>query len=148
MSGRDDISIAGGWLGTYAYQGAHSWQPPMRFEATFAVGDGGRITGTILDDGPPGEADVNGTQTGRQVQFVKVYRMADPYYEIAPIQYEGTLSDDGRQMTGTWTVNYSRLRMHGVWEAHRRWMTDQEALPETTETTGELELVSGGGQRR
>src|SRR5689334_10024354 len=128
MSSQDLPSIAGGWLGTYYYRVAHAWQPPCRFEATLSpLRSDGRFTGTILDDGPLGIADVTGTQTGRRVDFTKVY--AGPgggARRLAPIDYEGTLSEDGRSVSGTWRIEAPapgqsrRPEVHGTWEAHRR----------------------------
>lgn len=131
VSGRA-ATIAGGWLGTYHY-GAETRQQSVRFEATFAesLEGRGRFTGTILDDEPPGEADVNGTQTGRAVLFAKVYR-PDSAYDAPPIAYEGTLSEDGDRVTGTWSLQSPgtrsrRARLTGTWEARRLWADESDA---------------------
>lgn len=136
-------SIAGGWLGTYVYEDAGL--SPTRFEATFTMNkpdglpDGlpdGSFTGTILDDGRFGEARVeNGHQSGRRVRFVKRYRASGRRRGgggAPPINYVGTLSEDGRRVSGTWQI-VSRLggrplRTRGTWEARRMWSA--EAHPE------------------
>lgn len=115
--------IGGGWLGTYAYRGLQRGRPPMRFEATFTEsGNLGRFTGTILDDGGNGEADVAGVQAGPGVRFSKTYRRAG--HET--IEYEGTFSDEGQTMQGTWRIGRAA---HGVWDARRLWSgNDTEAV--------------------
>ncbi len=77
-------------------------------------GDGGRFTGLVLDDGPLGEASTDGMQTGRQVAFTKVY-VAQASSLTHPVAYEGTLSEDGTTITGTWRLS----NISGTWDAHR-----------------------------
>ena len=134
MSGERDHSILGGWLGTYYYRSRY--EMPVRFEATFSLlrDNPSGFSGTILDDIPIGEAAVtHGLQTGPNVRFTKTYRQPPPEYEVGPIYYLGTLSDDGKRMTGTWETQYrhrGRLRrMTGNWDARRLWeeMEEQEA---------------------
>ncbi|MBD1850929.1 hypothetical protein [Leptolyngbya sp. FACHB-711] len=98
--------ITGTWLGTY-------WQDgnPTRFEATFVQG-GNTLSGRILDDGMLGEAQVTGDLVGRRIQFTKQYLTSSPQ----PIQYQGTLSEDGNTMSGKWNIG---RRYSGSWEAHR-----------------------------
>lgn len=138
MSAREPVSVSGGWLGTYAYKGAHSWQPPVRFEASFIAIDGGnQFKGTILDDSRLGMADVTGNQDGLRVRFTKVYLAPPPAgHETAPVEYEGALSEDGRQISGTWLLVVARpggrtSRVRGVWDAHRMW--SEAAAPEPLE---------------
>ncbi len=108
-------TVGGGWLGTYAYTGIARRQPPVRFEATFTEPDAeGRFAGTILDDGPMGEAGVSGGQGGRGVRFSKAYKKKG----LPLVSYEGTLADDGRTMRGTWRIADTT---HGDWDARRLW---------------------------
>lgn len=98
--------LSGMWLGTY-------WQreTPTRFEATLVQG-GNTLTGSILDDGYLGEAQLSGTVTGCQVQFVKRYvAQRQP-----SIDYVGTLSEDGDHIAGQWSIAGFDS---GPWEAHR-----------------------------
>lgn len=71
MDGGADLSVAGGWLGTYFYSGRLSRQEPVRFEATFTVRSDGSFMGKILDDSDLGEAGVSGTQSALIVKFTK-----------------------------------------------------------------------------
>jgi len=108
-------SIAGGWQGTYTDGDTPSPRPPVRFEATWTMqGSDGRFTGHVLEDGLGGEAETDGMQTGRQVAFTKVYvDQSDSYTH--PIAYEGTLSEDGRAVAGTWRLS----TLSGTWNARR-----------------------------
>ncbi len=133
-------SLAGGWLGTYAYGGSSSRRPPVRFEATWtAHGDEGRFTGPVLDDGPLGEAQTDGMQTGRQVAFTKVY-VNQSSSITHPIAYEGTLSEDGTQITGTWRLS----TLSGTWDAHRLWSheANNEHVEARTEAPSASELTA------
>ena len=129
-------SVAGGWLGTYTYRGTQRTAPPVRFEATLAAGDAGRFSGTILDDGKGGEARVDGTQDNNRVRFTKIYARRVGGY-AHPVEYDGTLSDDGRTMKGTWHTNNT---LTGAWEARRLWSAEgeQETLTEPEAVTREL----------
>ncbi|HZG39059.1 MAG TPA: hypothetical protein VEZ50_10300 [Nodosilinea sp.] len=120
--------LSGAWLGTY-------WQrdTPTRFEATLVQGSNG-LSGSILDDGALGEAQLTGTVTGRQVQFVKRYLgLSQP-----PIHYGGTVSEDGDHITGQWRIaNFDA----GPWEAHR----SEDDLSQSWKTVLEQNLVSAPG---
>ncbi|MGG6237083.1 hypothetical protein ACQ4N7_00455 [Nodosilinea sp. AN01ver1] len=98
--------LSGMWLGTY-------WQrdTPTRFEATLVQG-GNQLSGSILDDGYLGEAQLSGTVSGRQVRFVKRYITATQ----TTIDYTGTVSEDGNHLTGQWSISGFDA---GPWEAHR-----------------------------
>lgn len=99
----------------------------MRFEATWTMqNEEGRFTGIVLDDGPPGEAETNGMQTGRQVAFTKVYINQSSSY-THPIAYEGTLSEDGTQIAGTWRLS----TLSGTWDARRASADNPPSLPKS-----------------
>ncbi|MFQ4134690.1 hypothetical protein PGN35_000050 [Nodosilinea sp. PGN35] len=100
------VDLSGMWLGTY-------WQQdtPTRFEATLVQG-GNTLTGSILDSGHLGEAQLSGTVTGRRVQFVKHYLSRGQF----PIDYRGVVSEDGDSITGQWSIAGFDA---GPWEAHR-----------------------------
>ncbi|MEM9267132.1 MAG: hypothetical protein AAGA46_16570 [Cyanobacteria bacterium P01_F01_bin.13] len=99
--------LTGPWLGSY-------WQAnaPTRFEATFAQARNS-LSGRIVDDGPLGEANIQGQVTGRQVTFTKIY-FNNPNQ---PIEYTGTVSEDGDHINGSWRLLKSKGS--GPWEAHR-----------------------------
>ena len=121
-------NVGGGWLGTYAYRGALRTLPPVRFEATFTEPDSeGCFTGTLLDDEGPDEADLAGGQSARGLRFSEKGRASSN----PPVSYEGTLSDDGRTMDGTWRI---ADEAHGIWEAHRLW---SESVGESNTENGE-----------
>lgn len=149
MSARDVPSVTGGWLGTYAYGGLGKWQPPVRFEVTFEASEiPGEFTGTVLDEGPLGEASITGTQDGLQVRFTKVYRSSNSLGgQVVPVEYEGTLAEDGRSMKGTWAIvaripGLPPLRTGGTWDAHRFW--SEAAEPEALRENDARELVTAG----
>lgn len=122
-------SVAGGWLGTYAYPPG-SALPPCRFEATFEGGGAdGTFSGRILDDTEGfGEAVVRqGLQRGRHVVFVKVYRQRASH--LRPVHYTGQLTEEGDRITGEWSIPEGGLV--GTWEAHRLWWGDAVAEAET-----------------
>jgi len=98
--------LSGMWLGTY-------WQreTPTRFETTLVQG-GNTLSGSVLDDGYLGEAQLSGTVTGRQVRFVKRYIAQS----VPSIDYIGTVSEDGDRITGQWSIAGFDS---GPWEAHR-----------------------------
>lgn len=99
--------VSGTWLGTYWQGGV-----PTRFEATLVQG-GQTISGSILDDGYLGEAQVQGQVQGRSIDFIKRYLTSSP--DI--VQYVGLISENGETMSGTWSID---LHHSGRWEAHRQ----------------------------
>jgi|GEM_PF-852842 hypothetical protein len=150
-NGRDH-SVLGGWLGAYYYK--DSTRLPVRFEATFRLEQGdegaaeaGRFGGVILDDGYLGEAAVRkGVQQGLIVRFTKVYLQGTVRQGIVPVHYAGTLSEDGKLITGTWRLSTlrggqgRRITETGYWEARRLWS-------EASESAGEPEETSEGQER-
>ncbi|MBC8101825.1 MAG: hypothetical protein H7Z41_04475 [Cytophagales bacterium] len=144
-SRRHNHSILGGWLGSYCYRTRH--EMPVRFEATFSRARKGEhgFGGAILDDSPLGEAGVShGLQTGPNVRFTKTYQDPPAEYETAPVHYLGTLSDDGRLVTGTWEMqlrhNGKIQRTTGRWEARRLWAEAEEAAAGRQSADVEWEL--------
>jgi hypothetical protein len=138
-TGTTEHSVSGGWLGSYYYD-KRSGNQPARFEATFSRnGREGSFDGSILDDAVLGEARVlEGLQSGRSVSFTKVYINPPQGHSVHPITYEGTLSEDGKRISGKWQLDYrgarqrKSVRMTGSWEAHRLWndLLEEEAVPE------------------
>lgn len=130
MDGGAEMSVAGGWLGTYYYSGRLSREEPVRFEASFDARSDGLFTGKILDDSDLGEAGVSGTQSALVVKFTKEYYRPPVWSDTAPIDYEGVLSEDGKRITGRWTMPLRRgkkrtYRLRGEWEARRMWHLDE-----------------------
>ena len=118
-------TIAGGWLGTYHFDDPRHGLP-CGFEATLsAIGPDGSFSGTILDDGPLGEAVLHhARQVGNELVFTKVYRLKER--SLVPVRYTGHFLNDGTHLKGNWAIFESRRgRMSAVatgwWEAHRTW---------------------------
>ena len=118
-------TVAGGWLGEYHFDDPRHGLP-CSFEATFStVGSDGMFHGTILDDGPLGEAVVHhARQIGEAVVFTKVYRLK--LSGLVPIRYEGRLLENGKRLQGKWASFQSRRGIlladaTGWWEARRLW---------------------------
>lgn len=129
MSGKNNVS--GSWLGNYYYE---STAQPFGFEAVF-IELSGNVEGSILDDGQLGEAKVFGTFVDPEISFTKKYLSGHN-----PVVYKGTLSDEGKKLSGTWSIaNLSK----GRWIA---WRQEEEEIPdletedeEKDERTRELE---------
>ena len=124
-----EVRIDGGWLGTY-YYGPEYGDWPVRFEALFTSIDSGRFRGTVIDDGPLGEATAIGRQLGRRVEFVKTYSQNMAGFTQAPVAYEGTIDEDGKTMRGAWRLKVKEFGvisrvMKGTWDAHRTWREEE-----------------------
>jgi len=119
-------SVTGRWFGNYYYA---DMSQSHGFEAVFAQ-SGNTVEGSILDDGQLGEAHVSGTCAGSELTFCKIYNSKAQH----PVTYNGTLSEDGKSISGKWRINES---VNGNWTA---WRMDDEAVPETTETETESEM--------
>ncbi len=84
--------LSGTWLGTYWQRGQ-----PIRFELTL-LQSSSTLTGHSLDRSHMGEAVWSGTITGRHLHCTKRY----PLKQQRPVNYRGTVSEDGNAMQGTW----------------------------------------------
>ena len=137
-------TVAGGWLGEYHFD--HNLGQHCGFEATFsAVGPDGMFHGTMLDDGPLGEAVIHhARQVGDDIIFTKVYRLKKR--SLAPVRYEGKLLNDGKLLRGKWAIVHSRYGVTGWWEARRTWQEqEREVVEEETAARSERrELVTAG----
>ena len=129
---------------------------PVRFEATLRL-EGelskGRFGGTILDDGNLGEASVRkGVQEGLIVRFTKVYAHANARQGVVPVRYQGTLSEDGKRMTGNWQLSElhgavgRRMRIGGTWEARRIWSAESEEQGEPEVEAVGREVATAGNR--
>jgi hypothetical protein len=114
----NDHGITGNWRGHYTY----SARPDDggNFDAIFTEKDG-NLKGEIRDEGILGHAVVSGTFVFPDVNFTKTYFTRG----LEPIQYVGTMSGDGKTMTGRWTIqpHTGAPPLKGTWMAHR---TDNE----------------------
>ena len=137
-------TVAGGWLGEYHFDDGTK---PCGFEATFsAVGLDGGFSGTILDDGPLGEAVLHhARQVGDEVVFTKVYRLKKR--SLVPVRYEGKLLNKGKLLRGKWAISSRHGGSRtGWWEARRSWdELEVGFVEEETEARSEQrELVTVG----
>ena len=106
MSDERHEGLTGVWDGEYSYPRGLK---PTRFTAVLVEGEGG-FSGTVHEqptDGPSAGqvlfATLDGRRTGAQVTFVKVYEKRG-FWRRAPVRYEGTLSADGSEISGVWTI--------------------------------------------
>lgn len=128
MAGKKN-SLSGSWLGNYYYEKSSQ---PFGFEAVFIETDGS-VQGSILDDGNLGEANVFGTFADPNVNFTKKYNNSG----LNAVVYEGTMSDEGKKIAGSWRIGESAK---GRWLA---WRQDEEEIPDLeheTEQDEEREL--------
>ena len=100
----DPLDVTGAWEGIFNYPRG---LPPGGFRAELRDASGA-ITGETEERGDADQAGLTlhalivGTRSGTAVAFTKRYdalaRAADP------VHYEGTLSPDGDEITGRWTI--------------------------------------------
>ena len=100
--------MTGRWEGIFNYPRS---LPPNGFTATFAE-QAGIITGETVeasdrdaDQGAALPARIDGERIGSAVRFTKCY---DDRVRAHPVHYAGTLSPEGDEIVGEWTIP-------GVW---------------------------------
>lgn len=119
-----DHSIAGTWKGHYSYR--DDPEDGSGFEAVFYEDSKGVLEGHILDDEYMGQATISGVFSYPRVSFTKVYLLPG----LSPVEYQGTMSGDGKSMSGTWIITQgSMVVRRGGWKAHRK---DDERKKEET----------------
>lgn len=98
-------SLTGIWQGLYSYSDGREGAP---FVATL-MELGGVISGTTHEPCPTGDspcglafAEVAGRREGRTVTFAKTYDGTGGLSHT--VLYEGTLSSDGTEIEGAWTI--------------------------------------------
>ncbi len=109
-------SVSGSWLGNYYYS---SGSQPFGFEAVF-VEMNGSVEGSIMDDGQLKEANVFGKFADPMITFTKKYTNS----ALQVVKYQGTMSDDGKKMSGTWNID---SKVAGSWLA---WRQEEEEIPD------------------
>jgi len=139
-------NIAGTWRGHY--QVPRLPEHDSTFSAFISENDG-HIEGAIEDDCQLGQATFTGTFSFPTVRFTKVYINQGRIDEVVkrgnemvvisavygpPIEYVGTMSDDGKEMSGTWKISSNSTLAYGTWNAHRldEKDKDKEKSKETT----------------
>jgi len=104
--GPSAASLTGIWHGIYSYPLPRA---PVSFVATM-IETATIVSGTTHEPctigGAPNEilyATLLGSRQERTVTFVKTYDGANPFY--GTVAYVGTLSPDGTEIDGRWTVS-------------------------------------------
>ncbi len=123
--------IDGNWRGHYTY--AKNPDGGSGFDANF-VEEGAGLSGDIMDDFWPGAATISGTFAFPSLRFTKVYIGQ----KLAPVNYQGTMNDDGKTISGTWTVVDNGVSVRGNWTAYR---TDQQSSKEAAKHSAVTEKV-------
>lgn len=120
MSGKKN-SVSGSWLGNYYYE---SSSQPFGFEAVF-MEMSGNVEGSILDDCNLGEARAIGSFADPHLKFTKKYGNST----LNIVNYEGTMSDDGKKLSGTWQIKVAAFGQtaKGGWLA---WRQEEEEIPD------------------
>jgi len=136
-------SIAGKWRGHYQIPNLPHHDSAF---TAFISENGGQIEGAIEDDCQLGEATFTGTFLFPAVQFTKVYLNQGQINEVVkrgektvivsavygpPIEYQGTMSNDGKEMNGTWTISSDIASGHGTWTAYRLEEKQKEKSKQT-----------------
>lgn len=123
--------VSGVWYGRY-FAGLSEVEENSfiaHFEET-----SGDVSGTITEPDTTGEADVrrafvDGNRSGAQLRFVKQY---DPAGALAHcVNYAGTISDDGTEVTGEWRFS----GYHGSFVMNREMFTADELEEEAAVDT-------------
>lgn len=127
MVSENNHSVQGNWMGNYYYQSVNQ---AHAFEVVFLESKG-LVDGSVLDDGHLGEARVSGSFTFPKLSFVKKYDRAG----LDPVRYEGTMDDDGKRISGTWTINVACSGTFIIWRSD-----DEELDEDVTEHTDEVEV--------
>lgn len=105
-------SLTGVWDGAYSYPHPHAVMPPSLFKATLFE-TAGVLGGAIHEVAEMGSrigeticATLQGQRAGRQVSFIKSYEDMEPEAEYqGDVVYEGVLSEDGLEISGTWEIS-------------------------------------------
>ncbi|APE28995.1 hypothetical protein [Aurantiacibacter gangjinensis] len=126
MSAED---LSGQWSGEYAYP--QGFGPVTPFLAIIED-KGGYISGTIVEPDMIGgetlEALIVGTRGGTGVDFTKVYAPSFSARYSNPVDYVGSVQDDGMTIRGMWSL----LDLDGRFEM-RREFTREELLEREAE---------------
>ena len=100
-----DLDLSGTWQGFYNYPIA---KEPVAFTAMLTDTEGDLVGATedVADSGPIRGQTISATLQGRRVGFsitwLKVYDGDLQYYDA--VRYAGTISEDGLEIEGRWTV--------------------------------------------
>ena len=129
----DDLNLSGRWKGIFNYPYRY---PPTHFDAEIREHQGAfdgetHERGTALRDvAKELSAFISGVRQGRSVSFVKSYDAMSK--ARSAVRYDGQLSGDGNEITGTWHIpgNWSGTF---IMVRHRSASSDEGAETEATE---------------
>ena len=114
---RQALDLTGRWDGSFSYPWGFGTTTPFLAEI---VETGGSLSGSVVEpdlayrSGETMEALLAGHHVGTSVDFTKTYRGNRFGYEN-PVDYGGTVSQDGLQIEGVWSL----LDLDGTFEMHR-----------------------------
>jgi hypothetical protein len=104
LGGASSLDVSGLWDGIFNYP---RLMPPNAFQAELRD-TGGAISGETSErsdwNRKPNAiliALIEGRRIGQAISFTKFY---DDVIRLKPVHYEGTLSGDGNEITGTWSI--------------------------------------------
>jgi hypothetical protein len=127
-------SLTGVWHGLYSYR---AFREPVYFVAT-VIHSGSFLCGTtheseVGETGAPLTlfAEIEGSLEGWSVAFRKTYDGSEGWTHA--VNYEGTLSDDGLEIDGRWTIPG---KDHGRFLMIRRRGTTEAVVRQVYETHG------------
>ena len=100
------MDVSGFWTGEYAYDSVKGLK--VEFKAGL-VQTGAILSGDTTEENTFADqcgqiliAELFGKVSGQNVSFTKAYKNGPPGQE--KILYQGSISDDGSLITGTWTI--------------------------------------------
>lgn len=115
-------SLAGNWTGVFDYDDAETEAVPFT-ASLFDVA--GAVWGTTREPNSfaPGagaalDAEVNGTRTGTEVRFRKVYVGAPKGGEL-PVDYAGHVVANGNRVEGRWEIRHPTQTIAGPFVMNR-----------------------------
>jgi hypothetical protein len=120
------VDLSGFWHGLFHYP---SGQPPVAFTAELHDADGA-LLGSTSETGQVGEAagrtitaTLQGRRSGSATIWLKIYD--GDFRQYDSVRYEGSISADGQEIEGRWTVQshwsgtFLMIRAAGVGEEAR-----------------------------
>lgn len=125
------ISLSGDWTGVYDYYNAPEFDPVTFHAALTDIA--GVIWGTSLERSTAPDCDdmleaaLNGSRSGREVRFRKVFTSEMSGGEL-PIDYAGVVSPDGKRITGTWKFFVTGAKNTGPFVMNRHPVKESEVL--------------------
>ncbi len=133
---QDKHGITGNWRGHYTY--SKNPDEGSNFDAIFVESEG-ILKGNIRDESMLGEAVLNGSFAYPNVSFTKTYYTPG----MSPIKYTGTMSGDGKTITGRWVIDAPNhpIEVKGTWMAHRTDNDEKKKEKEEQTEKQDLEQV-------